>query len=149
MQNKSRIVAVVAAIGLLATAGCGGSDHHKTGADKPHKVDIHTKTPSGDNGGLKHVGGAINALDGFTCAPDASGAWTATGTLKNSEKSTRKFLVSASVVKAKGNEVLGSAEKTYEIAPGKSQKVALAKVFVEKGKQSKGHLCVPRVVSGT
>lgn len=151
MLNKSRTIAVVAAIGILA-AGCGGTDNNESehAKGKPGKVDTTSKVPSGPTKGIKDPRGDIKSLQGFKCAPDSSGQWAASGTLKNGAKETKKFLVSASVVKVKGNEVLGAIEKTYEVAPGKSQKVELAKVFVDaKQKTGKGRLCVPRVVSGT
>lgn len=144
MWKTSRTIAVVAAIGLLITgAGCGSNDT-KAGK-KPTAV---STAPSGDNGDLKgKISGERSALRAFTCAPDKAGAWNATGTVMNDGTVTRRFLVTVSVTKAKTSEVLGSADKTYSITPGKSLKVDLKKVYADD-KGAKGRLCVPRVVAG-
>jgi hypothetical protein len=138
-----RVIALLGAACLLATGGCGAA----TKESKSHAAKV--VAPTGHNGDLKgKVTGEIKSLKAFSCKRDVTGAWNAKATVKNEGGSARRYLVTVSVTKAKTSQVIGSAEKMLEIAPGKTGKVVLAKFYADD-RTAKGRLCVPRVVSGT
>ena len=127
----------VMAAGLVT--GCTGDDGGSstttptsTGSTMTGKVSEGTGT----------VAGARKELEDFTCSADSKGQWAAKGTVTNTGDSKQRYTVQVLVSKSKTSTVIGSADKSFELAPKKSMDVTLAKVVVST---AKGLVCTPVV----
>ncbi|WP_457254863.1 hypothetical protein [Pedococcus sp. P5_B7] len=86
--------------------------------------------------------GARRELEDFTCSADSKGQWAAKGTVTNTGDSKQRYTVQVLVANAKTSTVIGSADKSFELAPKKSTEFTLAKVVVST---AKGLACTPVV----
>jgi hypothetical protein len=118
--GKSSVVCLLAA-GLMVA--CTGQDPEPGPTSKPTPTTMQgTAAPSGS------VVGALKELEDFTCKADDKGQWAANGTITNNGSSTQKYTLQVFVADSKTSTVVGSADKSFELAPKKSMDVSLPKV---------------------
>lgn len=138
-----RALLALTLIAALGTSACGGEPEEKKSAVVPSAT---STVPSGaDDSKLEQPVGAVEMLSDFRCAPKR-GVWRGTAKLTNATDAKATFEVTFTVIKAKGNAVVGDKTKTYDLAAGESTAVEVTNIH---DGEDDGLQCVQRVLKNS
>jgi uncharacterized lipoprotein len=137
------VASAAAVITLAACSGGGGTGTHSASTTPSHSSSSPAKPVSlPADPSLVDAKGALTDVAGLSCSANATGSWSASGTVTNTQKSAQDYAVQVNVIVTKSSTVQGRAQKTVHLAPGKSAKVSFPAFYTSK---AKGLQCVPHV----
>lgn len=115
LSRPRRALVALALTAVLGTAACGGDEEATT--DTPSAT---STVPSGaEDSELDQPVGAVEMLTDFACEPK-DGTWHGSAKLTNTTDAKASFEVTFTVIRTKGNAVVGEKTKTYDLAAGES-----------------------------
>lgn len=145
-SRPRRALLALTLIAVLGTAACGGGDAPDASEEKAVPPSATSTVPSGvEDSELDAPVGAVDMLSDFRCEPKGD-AWHGTAKLTNTTDAKATFEVTFTVIKTKGNAVVGEKTKTYDLTAGDSTDVRLTNIH---DGDDDGLQCVRRVLKNS
>lgn len=127
---RKRAVTAVCLVSLMGLSACGTQNSEEDRSASPGSMKV--KVTQKPGGGSSAEGGDQD-LSKVTCAPDAKGEWTFTGTLTNPTSNLSHYTVSVAVANRDTGALFGTASQAFAVKPHSSLRVELKSVADSQG----------------